>query len=70
MNRELKAAIIRRYGAQYRFAAALGIQEAIVSGVVTGKKALSQEDQRKWAKLLGVDEPDKLFDEGIHGKEA
>jgi DNA-binding transcriptional regulator YdaS (Cro superfamily) len=61
MNRELKAAIIRRYGTQYHFAAALGIQESIVSCVVRGNRDLSAEDQRKWAKLLGVDDPGKLF---------
>lgn len=66
MNRELKAAIIRRYGAQYHFAAALGIQEKIVSSVVRGRKALNEKDQRKWSKLLGVDDPGKLFGGTTH----
>jgi plasmid maintenance system antidote protein VapI len=61
MNRELKAEIIRRFGCQYPFAAALGIREALVSSVIQGKHSLSEEEKRKWAKALGVDEPDKIF---------
>jgi len=60
MNKELKAAIIRRYGAQYPFAAALGIREATVSAVVRGHCTLNAEEMQKWATLLGVNGK-KLF---------
>ncbi len=61
MNRQLKAEIIRRFGAQYPFAHALGIREATVSSVIQGKRSLTEDEQRKWADLLSVDEPEKLF---------
>lgn len=45
MNRELKAKIIRKFGAQYPFAAELGIREATVSAVVGGEYVL--DDKKK-----------------------
>ena len=62
MNRELKAEIIRHYGAQYPFAAALGIREATVSAVIRGRYTPDDETKRKWAALLGVDVK-RLFQE-------
>ncbi len=63
MNKELKAAIILRYGAQYPFAAALGIREATVSAVIRGHYVLDTDSQRKWAKILRAPVK-RLFQEG------
>ena len=52
MNRELRAAIIRKHGAQFHFAAALGIRESMVSGVVTGRQVLDPDTKREWAAAL------------------
>ena len=55
MNRELKAEIIRRYGAQYPFAAALGIREATVSAVIRGRYQLDSKNKQRWAEALQAD---------------
>jgi hypothetical protein len=62
MNLELKAEIVRRYGAQYPFAAALGIRESTVSAVVRGHRALNDEEKSKWAAALGCNAK-KIFQE-------
>jgi hypothetical protein len=63
MNKELKAEIVRKFGAQYPFAAALGIREATVSAVVRGKHILNDKKKQEWARVLGID-PEKLFPTG------
>lgn len=68
MNRELKAAIIRKFGAQFPFAAALGIREATVSAVVRGHQVLDETNQKKWATALGVADYHKLFQGAGNGK--
>lgn len=55
MNKTLKAKIVERYGHQWRFAHALGLPEADVSRVIRGHKALSPDEQRRWAKNLRCD---------------
>lgn len=60
-SRLLKARMMERYGGQWKFAAAMGEHEAHVSRVVLGKKTLNPEEQNRWAKALGVDDPKKLF---------
>lgn len=60
MNRLLKGRIIERYGSQFDFAHALGVHEALVSRVVRGRKVLSEEDRRHWARVL-KDDPARLF---------
>jgi hypothetical protein len=63
MNRALKAEIIRKFGAQYSFAAALGIREATVSAVVRGKYVLDDKQKQEWALALEMD-AEKLFPTG------
>jgi hypothetical protein len=63
MNRALKAEIIRRFGAQYPFAAALGIREATVSAVVRGKYVLDDKQRKEWALALETD-AEKIFPTG------
>jgi len=55
INRELKAEIVRNYGAQYVFAATMGIREATVSAVVRGKKELDDKSKQEWAKTLNTE---------------
>ena len=55
MNKILKAQIIRVYGAQYKFARALDIQETIVSAVIRGRRELDPGSQKQWARLLKSD---------------
>ena len=61
MNLELKAAIIRKYGAQFPFAADLGIREATVSAVIRGRLILDEGNRKKWAQALGVADCERLF---------
>lgn len=53
MNLELKAAIVRRFGSQANFAAALEVDEPVVSRVIRGRRQLSQDEQQRWADALG-----------------
>lgn len=61
MSRKLKARIIELYGGQWRFAAAIGEREAIVSGVVRGKIKLDPSKQEKWAAALDLEDPGTIF---------
>lgn len=65
MNKELKAEIIRRFGAQYLFAAAMGIREATVSAVVRGHQILDDRTKRKWSDVL-LCESEDIFPEGAN----
>lgn len=61
MNKNLKAQIVKKYGAQYKFARALDIQETIVRPVIQGRKALDDRGQKHWAKVLKC-KPQDIFD--------
>jgi hypothetical protein len=61
MNKELKAEIIRKYGAQFPFAAVLGIREATVSAVIRGHHILDDVSKRMWAEALGIEDYERLF---------
>ena len=52
MNMKLKAKIIEHYGHQWRFAAAAGVPESLVSKILNGRFELSDENKRIWAKFL------------------
>ena len=52
MNRKLKAKIIEQHGKQWKFAKKIGVDESIVSKVVTGAKELPEQKQSDWAKEL------------------
>ena len=60
MNKNLKAAIIRRHGAQYPFAHEMGIRESMVSAVIREQRILDDTEKQKWAEALGV-EPEDIF---------
>ncbi len=55
-SRRIKARIIELYGHQWQFAHAIGVQESIVSKVLTGKILLSESAMKTWAKALWVNE--------------
>ena len=52
MNTKLKAKIIENYGHQWRFAAAADVPESLVSKILNGRRELSAENKRIWAKAL------------------
>lgn len=54
MNKNLKAEIIRQFGSQADFALKAGIEEALVSRVIHGRRQLDEAEQNRWAKLLKV----------------
>lgn len=52
-NKDLKLAIVGKYGTQADFAAKISEQESVVSKVVRGRFTLPSEKQKLWAKALG-----------------
>lgn len=61
--RKLKARIIEIYGSQWKFAHAIGVQEAIVSRVLKGKIPLSDSSIGTWAAALRVNEEEITVDQ-------
>ena len=60
MNLDLKAMIVKRFGCQSDFAVVIKTDESIVSRVVRGRRQLSQDEQKRWASLLGC-KPAEIF---------
>jgi len=60
MNKKLKARIIEKYGSQADFAQAIKTDETVVSRIVRGRRTLTPEIQKQWAKVLGC-KPKDLF---------
>ena len=52
MKKKLKAKIIEHFGTQADFAQALKTDESTVSRVVRGRRCLSVENQKIWARKL------------------
>ncbi len=61
MNKALKGRIVEKFGSQFEFARAIGEHESVVSRVVRGRLPLDPEKQKKWAGVLDVPEPEKIF---------
>lgn len=55
VNMELKFQIFRRFGSQADFAEAVGVRDELVSRVVRGRRAISEDEMARWSKILGVD---------------
>lgn len=66
VNLELKAAIIRKFGAQHKFAKFIDERESTISGVVQGRVNLDDEQKKVWAKAIGG-RVKKLFPEVENG---
>lgn len=66
MNLILKFRILEKFGSQANFAAALRVDESLVSRVVRGRRILLKKDQMKWAQGLNcpVEEIFPLSDGG------
>jgi transcriptional regulator with XRE-family HTH domain len=60
MNRRLKARIFEVFGTQGDFAQEIGEDETLVSKIICGRRILSLEKQKKWAKALGR-KPQEIF---------
>lgn len=60
VNKILKARIIEKYGSQADFAQAMQTDETLVSRIVRGRRILTSEVQKEWAKALGC-KPKDLF---------
>jgi len=61
MNLKLKFRIIELFGNQANFAQKMGLHESLVSRVVRGRRSISKEYQKKWARILRQDVKD-LFE--------
>jgi transcriptional regulator with XRE-family HTH domain len=57
--REIKAAIVLRFGTQKAFSRVLGRWDTVVSNVLHGRRPLSAAERERWAALLEVS-PDLL----------
>jgi len=62
INKRLKARIIRVFGTQVDYAQEIGEDETLVSKVICGRRPLSLDKQKEWAKALGC-KPRDLFSE-------
>lgn len=60
INWKLKYEILERFGTQGDFALKVCRAQSAVSEVIHGRKQLSLEEQRRWAKELFC-KPEKLF---------
>ena len=52
MNVALKVKIIERFATQADFAMRLGVDDAVVSRVVRGRRQLPKDQQKRWAAAL------------------
>ena len=50
--------MIEEHGSQFGFAQAIGEHETVVSKVIHGRRKLTTEKRKVWAKALGVKESD------------
>lgn len=62
LNKRLKARIFEVFGTQGDYAQVIGEDETLVSKVICGRRTLSFEKQKAWAKPLGY-KPQDLFNE-------
>ena len=70
MNRALRVRIVQEYGTQSDFCMATGEDEALVSRVIRGRRSLSSERKKEWARVLDCRIEDLFEDgDGVNGKE-
>ncbi len=60
MNMRLKAQIILHFGSQANFAVASGKDETVVSRIIQGRRVLSPDEQKDWARRLKC-RPEDIF---------
>lgn len=59
-KRKLRARMIEIYGGQWRFANAINEHESMVSKILLGRRELSPEKRKVWAKALDIKESEIL----------
>ena len=59
-RRKLNARMIEIYGGQWRFANAINEHESTVSKILLGRRELSPEKRKIWAKALNIKESEIL----------
>lgn len=60
INKRLKSRIFEIFGTQADFAQEMAEDETLVSKIICGRRILSLEKQKKWAKALGR-KPQEIF---------
>ena len=55
VNMALKIRILERFGSQARFAEAVNVRDELVSRVIHGRRAISEDEIKKWSSVLSVD---------------
>ena len=68
INKKLKAAIIMKYGSQVDFALAVGIDETFVSKIIRGRRQLTSDQQKQWAKALKCKVEDIFLINTVRGR--
>ena len=53
MKKKLKSKIVLKFGSQIDFAEAIGESPTVISGVIRGRRSISDEKQLEWAMALG-----------------
>lgn len=61
---QMKSKIIENFGTQSDFAEHLGLSESMVSKIIRGRRKISPEQQKRWARELGC-KPSDIF-EGVN----
>lgn len=64
----LKGKIVQEFGTQADFAAAVGIDETLVSRVIRGRRDIPAETRKQWAKVLKCDAQELFRDESKTGR--
>jgi len=62
INKRLKARIFEVFGTQGDYAQEIGVDETLVSKVIWGRRTLSPEKKREWAKALGCKSRDLFIE--------
>ncbi len=62
-NLALKARIIEKFGAQFKFSHAIGVPEATVSRVINDVFQIRDSEKERWAKALHCKVTDVFFKE-------
>ena len=55
LNFQLKMKIYEKFYNQANFAQAVGADETVVSRVIRGRRKLNDEQQKRWASILGCE---------------
>ena len=55
VNMDLKIKILKKFGSQANFAEAVDCRDELVSRVIRGRRSISEDEMKKWSKILEVD---------------